>query len=61
MVGRRGRSRRRAGMEFGICVVGDGLYDIVKHLYMFQLLFDVCLFAAIAWTLGLASRGLARL
>ncbi len=50
-----------AGMEFGICVVGDGLYDIVKHLYMFQLLFDVCLFAAIAWTLGLASRGLARL
>ena len=35
-----------AGMEFGICVVGDGYYDIVKHLYLFQLLFDACLFAA---------------
>lgn len=50
-----------AGMEFGICVVGDGLYDIVKHLYLFQLLFDICLFAAIAWTVGLAARGLSRL
>jgi hypothetical protein len=50
-----------AGMEFGICVVGDGLYDIVKHLYLFQLLFDVCLFAAIAWSVGLAARGLSRL
>jgi hypothetical protein len=50
-----------AGMEFGICVVGDGLYDIVKHLYLFQLLFDVCLFAAIAWTVDLVARGLSRL
>jgi len=50
-----------AGMEFGICVVGDGLYDVVKHLYLFQLLFDASLFAAIAWSVGLASRGLSRL
>jgi hypothetical protein len=50
-----------AGMEFGVCVVGDGLYDIVKHLYLFQLLFDICLFAAIAWTVGLVTRGLSRL
>ncbi len=41
-----------AGMEFGICVVGDGYYDIVKHLYLFQLLFDACLFAAVAWLAG---------
>ncbi len=50
-----------AGMEFGVCVVGDGLYDIVKHLYLFQLLFDACLFAAIAWAIGLGTRGLSRL
>lgn len=50
-----------AGMEFGVCVVGDGLYDIVKHLYLFQLLFDICLFAAIARTVGPVTRGLSRL
>jgi len=41
-----------AGMEFGICIVGDGLYDIVKHLYLFQLLYDASLFAALAWGAG---------
>lgn len=49
-----------AGMEFGICVVGDGYYDIVKHLYLFQLLFDACLFAALGWLAGLAAGGLRR-
>ena len=50
-----------AGMEFGICVVGDGLYDIVKHLYLFQLLYDACLFAALAWAAGRIAALLPRL
>jgi hypothetical protein len=50
-----------AGMEFGICVVGDGYYDIVKHLYLFQLLYDACLFAALAWAAGRLATLLPRL
>jgi hypothetical protein len=50
-----------AGMEFGVCVVGDGYYDIVKHLYLFQVLFDACLFAAGAWIATWAAGRLARL
>ncbi|MHB8077720.1 MAG: glycan biosynthesis hexose transferase WsfD [Candidatus Krumholzibacteriia bacterium] len=50
-----------AGMQFGICVVGDGLYDIVKHLYLFQLLFDACLFASLAWAAGRLTALLPRL
>jgi len=50
-----------AGMEFGICVVGDGYYDIVKHLYLFQLLFDACLFVAVAWVAGRLTEWLPRL
>jgi hypothetical protein len=50
-----------AGMEFGICVVGDGYYDIVKHLYLFQLLFDACLFGAVAWLAGRLAGWLPRL
>jgi hypothetical protein len=50
-----------AGMQFGICVVGDGYYDIVKHLYLFQLLFDACLFAAVGWLACRAAAWLPRL
>ena len=50
-----------AGMEFGICVVGDGYFDIVKHLYLFQLLYDVCLFATLAWAAGRLATLLPRL
>lgn len=50
-----------AGMEFGICVVGDGYYDIVKHLYLFQLLYDACLFATLAWAAGRLAALLPRL
>ncbi len=50
-----------AGMEFGICIVGDGYYDIVKHLYLFQLLYDACLFTALAWTAGRLAALLPRL
>lgn len=50
-----------AGMQFGACVVGDGYYDLVKHLYLFQLLFDACLVATLAWAVDLAARKLPEL
>jgi len=35
-----------------IVIAVEGTVDVVKHLYMFQLLFDLCLIASVAWLLG---------
>ena len=43
-----------AAMEFGICVLGDGTYDIVKHLFLFQVLLDACFLVGATWLAGLA-------
>lgn len=40
-----------AAMQFGICLLGDGAYDIVKHLFLMQLLLDA---SAILGLMGLA-------
>lgn len=42
-----------AALQFGICLLGDGAYDIVKHLFLLQLLLDAC---AIMALMGLAER-----
>ncbi len=41
-----------AAMQLGICVVGDGAYDAVKHLYLFQLLLDTGTGIAAVWIAG---------
>ncbi|MBU8869408.1 MAG: hypothetical protein KOO60_00915 [Gemmatimonadales bacterium] len=41
-----------AAMEFGICVLGDGTYDIVKHLFLFQVLLDACFLVGVIWLAG---------
>jgi len=38
--------------QFAIVAAFEGTVDVVKHLYMFQLLFDVCLIATVVWLLG---------
>jgi hypothetical protein len=44
-----------AAMEFGICVLGDGTYDIVKHLFLFQVLLDACFLAGAVWLADMAT------
>lgn len=39
-------------LQFVISVAVEGVVDVVKHLYLFQLLFDICLTASVAWLLG---------
>lgn len=39
-------------LAFAVPVLGEGKKDIVKHLFLFQVLFDACLFAAAAWALA---------
>ena len=41
-----------AAVQFGICVALEGLKDLIKHLYLFQVLFDVCFLAALAYLAG---------
>ncbi len=36
-------------LEFMICVFAEGTKDIIKHLHLFQVLFDACLVAGLAW------------
>ena len=38
--------------QFVVTVAVEGTIDVVKHLYMFQLLFDICLIVSVAWLLG---------
>jgi hypothetical protein len=41
-----------AMVAFSTCSLASGRSDIVKHLFLFQVLFDVCLVAAVAWVVG---------
>ncbi len=50
-----------AAMEFGICILGDGIYDIVKHLFLFQILLDACFLIGVTWLAGFAGRFLQKL
>ena len=36
-------------LQFVICVLGDGTYELTKHLYLFEILFDACMIAAASW------------
>lgn len=42
-----------AALEFVICVLGDGTYDIVKHLFLFQVLLDACFLIGLVWLIDL--------
>jgi hypothetical protein len=41
-----------AALQFGICVAVEGLKDLIKHLYLFQVLYDVCFLSALAYAAG---------
>lgn len=47
-------------LEFAATAAASGRKDIVKHLFVFQVLFDVCLTVALAWTAGRVLGGPAR-
>lgn len=38
-----------AVLAFAVVVLAGGVENVVLHLFLFQVLFDVCLFAALAW------------
>jgi len=38
-----------APIAFLVAIVGDGCYEIPKHLFLFHALLDACLIAALAW------------
>jgi len=45
-----------AALQFVICVLGDGVYDIVKHLFVFQVLLDACFLIGMTWFVGVAKQ-----
>jgi hypothetical protein len=47
-----------AALQFGICVAVEGLKDLIKHLYLFQVLYDVCFLAGAAYAARLLGRAL---
>ncbi len=38
-----------AVLQFAVVAAFSGMKDVIKHLYLFQVLFDVCLAATLAW------------
>jgi hypothetical protein len=44
--------------EFTVCVALEGPKDLTKHLYLFQVLFDVCFWSGLAYVIGRLSRAL---
>jgi len=47
-------------LAFLVCVAAEGPKDLVKHLYLFQVLFDACLLALLAHGAGWATRALSQ-
>lgn len=41
-----------AAMQYGICLLGDGTYDLAKHLFLFHALHDTALVIALTWLAG---------
>jgi hypothetical protein len=39
-------------LQFAVCVALEGLKDLTKHLFLFQVFFDVCFFSAVAYAAG---------
>ena len=49
-----------APAAFLVCIVGDGCYDLPKHLFAFHMIADCCVMLATAWLIGWAGTRLER-
>jgi hypothetical protein len=49
-----------AGLQFLMVALSEGTIDVIKHMFLFSLLFDLVLAMALVWLAGLAAASLQR-